>query len=171
MRKSIRAVITVCTGLAPIVIIAGAGAAVGRPVVLYNPSPSEPPGFYRLASVPPVPGRLIAFRVPEAGRAYADGHLAYVARNAILKEIAAGQGALVCEDGGKVSINGRVRGVVAATDRWGVPLPHWSGCQRLQNGQYFVLSNRIPNSFDSRYYGPVSVPELIGVYEPLWTAS
>jgi len=142
---------------------------VGRPAVLFNPSPSEPPGLYRLSSARPVPGRIIAFKVPAAGRAYAAAHLTYVARSAILKEIAAGEGALVCERGGLVSIEGRVRGKVANVDRAGVPLPHWSGCRRLAPGQFFVLSNRIPNSFDSRYYGPVSRSDLLGVYQPLWT--
>jgi len=123
-----------------------------------------------LSYLPPAPGRIIAFKVPGAGRIYAVQHLRFVARNAILKEVAAGQGALVCVGGGMVSVDGRIRAAVVATDREGAPLPHWSGCQRLQSGQYFVLSNRIPNSFDSRYYGPVSQADLIGVYRPLWTA-
>jgi conjugative transfer signal peptidase TraF len=169
MTKVRRAIIVVCLGLAPVTVLAGARAAVGRPAVLFNPSPSEPPGLYRLSSERPVPGRIIAFKVPAAGRAYAAAHLTYVARNAILKEIAAGEGALVCERGGLVSIEGRVRGKVANVDRAGVPLPHWSGCRRLASGQFFVLSNRIPNSFDSRYYGPVSRSDLLGVYQPLWT--
>jgi conjugative transfer signal peptidase TraF len=169
MTKAGRAILIICLGLAPVAALAGARAAIGRPAVLFNPSPSEPPGLYRLSTAQPVPGRIIAFKVPTAGRAYADAHLTYVARNAILKQIAAGEGAFVCERAGLVSIDGQVRGKVADADRAGVLLPHWSGCRRLASGQFFVLSNRIPNSFDSRYYGPVSRSDLLGVYQPLWT--
>ena len=156
-------------GLLPVIGLASARAALGRPAFMFNPSPSEPTGLYRLSGNPPAPGRLIAFKVPMAGRGYADAHLGTIARAAILKEVAAGEGAVVCEQDGVVSVDGKARGRVAGTDRHGVPLPHWSGCQRLHTGQYFVLSNRIPNSFDSRYYGPVSEAELVGVYQPLWT--
>jgi conjugative transfer signal peptidase TraF len=169
MKKVARAILIISLGLSPIIGLAGARAALGRPALLFNPSPSEPTGLYRLSGDPPAPGRLIAFKVPKSGRAYAVARLGNIARAAILKEVAAGEGAVVCEQDGLVSIDGKARGRVAGTDRQGVPLPHWSGCQRLQAGQYFVLSNRIPNSFDSRYYGPVSEAELVGVYQPLWT--
>lgn len=169
MNKVPRAFMIVALGLVPVVGLATARAALGKPALLFNPSPSEPTGLYRSSSQSPAPGQIIAFKVPAPGRVYAYTHLRTVARSAILKEIAAGAGAVVCETGGVVTVNGGVRGQVAATDRQGVPLPHWSGCQRLHQGQYFVLSNRIPNSFDSRYYGPVSDADLIGVYQPLWT--
>jgi conjugative transfer signal peptidase TraF len=169
MKKYAHCTLMVGLGLLPVIGLASVRAALGRPAILYNPSPSEPIGLYRLSTAPPEPGRLIAFKVPAAGRVYAEAHLGSVLHGAILKEIAAGDGAVVCEQGGMVWISGRARGKVASTDRHGVMLPHWSGCQRLKEGQYFVLSNRIPNSFDSRYYGPVSRSELLGVYQPLWT--
>jgi type IV secretory pathway protease TraF len=34
--------------------------------------------------------------------------------------------------------------------------------------EYVVFSNRIPNSFDSRYYGPVHRRDILGVYAPIW---
>ena len=139
------------------------------PWLLYNPSPSEPIGFYRASFAAPTPGQLISFKVPERGRAYAAHHLAYVLRNSILKEIAAGQGSTVCADHGTLSIDGRARAIIADHDQQGALLPHWQGCQLLGAGEYFVFSNRIPNSYDSRYYGPVSSHEVLGVYAPLWT--
>ncbi len=169
MTKLTRAIFLVCLGLAPVAVLAAARALVGKPLFLFNPSPSEPRGLYRLSSDPPVPGHLIAFKVPAAGRNYAEARLTYVARGAILKEIAAGPGSMVCEEAGQVSIDGRLRAKVASADHEGVALPHWSGCRRLASDQFFVLSNRIPNSFDSRYYGPVSRADMLGVYQPLWT--
>ena len=171
MKKYALCTLMVGFGLLPVIGLASARAALGKPAILYNPSPSEPTGLYRLSAQIPAPGRIIAFKVPAAGRVYAQVHLPGIARTAILKEVVAGEGGVVCEFGGVVTIDGKVRGAVAATDRHGVSLPHWSGCQRLRSGQYFVLSNRIPNSFDSRYYGPVSDADLVGVYQPLWTAT
>ena len=138
-------------------------------LVIYNPTPSEPIGFYRYTTAKPAPGELISFKVPEPGRAYAAQHLAYVLRYSILKEIAAGQGSTVCADHAVLSIDGRARAIIADHDRQGHPLPHWQGCRRLGAGEYFAFSNRIPNSYDSRYYGPVSSRQVLGVYAPLWT--
>lgn len=87
----------------------------------------------------------------------------------ILKEIVADSGSMVCERGDQVLIDGVVRGHVAQRDHNGVPLPHWAGCRQLHSGEYFALSNRIPNSFDSRYYGPVKASDILGVYAPVWT--
>jgi conjugative transfer signal peptidase TraF len=169
MNRTAKAFVIVALGLSPVVVVAAARAAIGAPLVLKNQSPSEPTGFYRLSNQAPAPGRVIAFRVPAAGRSYAVLHLPSIARSAILKEIAASDGAFVCEQNGALSIAGQARGNAAATDRHGVALPRWSGCRHLAVGEYFVLSNRIPNSFDSRYYGPVPRANVIGVYRPLWT--
>jgi conjugative transfer signal peptidase TraF len=169
MKKVTRACLTIGLGLLPILALAGTRAAIGRPVLLFNPSPSEPVGLYWLSTDAPALGRIIAFKVPQPGRHYADAHLGGVARGAILKQIVAEKGTVVCEQSGNIYIDGKPQGPVAAADRRGVPLPQWSGCQRLQVGEFFVLSNRIPNSFDSRYYGPVPSADVIGVYRPLWT--
>jgi hypothetical protein len=48
MTKVGRAILIVCLGLAPVAALAGATAAIGRPAVLFNPSPSEPPGALSL---------------------------------------------------------------------------------------------------------------------------
>ena len=156
-------------GAAGLVMVALSAFLRPTPLLLYNPSPSEPIGFYRFTTATPAPGQLISFKVPELGRAYAAQHLAYVLRYSILKEIAAGQGSTVCADHAVLSIDGRARAKIADHDRQGAQLPHWQGCRRLGAGEYFVFSNRIPNSYDSRYYGPVSSRQVLGVYAPLWT--
>jgi conjugative transfer signal peptidase TraF len=169
MRKSYRAIAIICLGLAPVAGLALLRSAVAAPILVYNPSPSEPTGLYRLTTDEPGTGRLLAFRVPAAGRLYASQHIQYVARNSILKEIVAGEGSTVCERADQVLIDGEPRGHVAQRDHNGVPLPHWTGCHRLRHDEYFALSNRIPNSFDSRYYGPVKASDVLGVYAPVWT--
>ena len=82
--------------------------------------------------------------------------------------MAAGQGTRVCA-GAELVVAGRALGPIADHDRAGRPLPRWRGCRRLSAGEYAVFSGRIPDSFDSRYYGPVSRAEILGVYAPIWT--
>ena len=169
MRKAVYAVMITGLGISPAVTMALARQAVDAPLILYNPSPSEPVGLYRLSRAAPMPGQLIAFHVPAPGRAYAAEHLRYLMRGAILKEVAAAPDSTVCVRDGAVFIEGAKRGLVAQRDRQGAQLPQWKGCRRLAPGELFAFSNRIPNSFDSRYYGPVQARDVVGVYAPLWT--
>ena len=146
----------------------GLSAALPQPQLLYNPSPSLPIGYYLRVSAAPAKGRIIAFHVPPTGRAYATAHIPYVVRGSIIKPVAATEGDRVCADD-HVTINGRIVGTIARIDRQGRALPHWRDCRVLRRDEYFVFSNRIPNSFDSRYYGPVARSDVIGTFRPLWT--
>jgi len=169
MRNPARAIAIVSLGLSPIVGLWALHRSLAAPLVVFNPSPSEPVGLYRLMRASPAAGRLVAFKVPAPGRAYATQHIGYVMRGGILKEIAAGPGSTICEHDGGIFIGGQRRGAVAVRDRMGTLLPHWSGCIRLAHGELFAFSDRIPNSFDSRYYGPVQASDVMGVYAPVWT--
>ena len=71
---------------------------------------------------------------------------------------------MVCTIGQRLVINGQARAPIAIRDSAGDLLPQWKGCRRLGSDELFVFSDRIPNSFDSRYYGPVHRSEVIGVY-------
>jgi conjugative transfer signal peptidase TraF len=144
------------------------GAVVPAPVLLYNPSPSLPIGYYLRASAPPARGRIIAFHVPAPGRAYATAHIPYVVRGAIIKPVVAAAGDRVCT-GDQLKINDHIVASIAKLDRQGRPLPQWRDCRVLRRDEYFVFSNRIPNSFDSRYYGPVAQSDVISTFRPLWT--
>ena len=153
--------------LAVALMAAAFAAAAPQPELLWNQTDSEPEGLYvRVAAAPRV-GRLIAFRTPGPAFPYADARMGYLHQVPILKKIAAGEGDLVCARGDILVINGRRRAPVAALDRTGRPLPHWDGCRALLRGEFFVFSDRISNSFDSRYYGPVRGGSILGVFEPL----
>ena len=102
---------------------------------------------------------------------YADDRMGYLHRVPILKEIGAGEGDIVCVRDGALSINGHWRAPVFARDSRGRALPQWRGCRSLTSGEFFVFSNRIPNSFDSRYYGPVMSGDIVGVFAPVATSS
>ena len=53
-------------------------------------------------------------------------------------------------------------------DSQGRPLPVLDSDLILGAGEYFVLSARVPGSFDSRYYGPVWDHQIIARAEPIW---
>ena len=150
--------------------VAALGAAIPQPAVLWNPTPSEPIGLYVRHAGAPRTGSIIAFRAPPAAFPYADGRMSYLHRVPILKAVAAGENDQVCTDRGELTINGHWRGLVLRRDGRGLRLPAWRGCRILARGEYFVFSNRVPNSFDSRYYGPINQPSIVGVFEPLLVA-
>ncbi|ARR57684.1 hypothetical protein HY78_29750 (plasmid) [Rhizorhabdus wittichii DC-6] len=166
-KKALRAVLW---GLTPVAAAAAAVAALPHPVVLYNPSPSIPTGYYVRSGEEPGKGRLIAFHVPALGRDYANAYVPYLMRGSIIKPIVASAGDTVCTTGPEgLTINGEAVAGIVDRDPRGVQLPHWRACRRLRQDEYFVLSTRIPNSFDSRYYGPVSRTEIIGTFRPIST--
>ena len=158
-------------GVLPCVAAAALAGFVPQPSVLWNRSASEPTGLYIRTAAAPATGRIIAFHAPAAAFPYADDRMGYLHRVPILKQIAAGEGDVVCTREGALSINGRWRAPVLADDPRGGSLPQWRGCRALGKGEFFVFSSRIPNSFDSRYYGPVKIGEIVGVFEPLMTSS
>jgi conjugative transfer signal peptidase TraF len=158
-------------GLSIAVAIAMAALLATVPQVLINTTPSEPEGLYRRTGEPAAVGRLVAFKAPAAAFPYADAHLAYLRRVPMLKAVAAGPGDQVCARDGRLVIAGRDRGPIAWADLEGRALPHWNGCRRLGSGELFVFSARVPNSFDSRYFGPIDRQDVLGVYTPLVVAS
>jgi conjugative transfer signal peptidase TraF len=155
----------------PCAACAALAAVIPQPSILWNASPSEPTGLYIRAPLAPLRGRMIAFRAPAPAFPYADERMGYLHRIPILKQIAAGEGDTVCANQGGLTIDGRWRAPVFDRDSRGRPLPHWSGCRLLARGEFFVFSDRIPNSFDSRYFGPVERSQIVGVFQPLATSS
>jgi len=138
-------------------------------LIRINLTPSEPPGVYlRTPDAPIKVGSLVAFLAPPRAFPYADRHAGYLHQTPILKAVAAAGGDKVCTGGGVLIINGVRRAAILARDSRGIALPHWTACRRLAVGELFVFSNRVVNSFDSRYYGPVSMARA-QVYRPFAT--
>ena len=77
----------------------------------------------------------------------------------ILKRIAATAGAEACTDGHTLTVAGRTLSRLA-TDRAARPLPLWQGCRALVRDEVFLLTTDVTDSFDSRYFGPVTIKNL-----------
>lgn len=153
-------------------IAALAWPSVHTPIarIIYNPSDSVPPGWYRIG--PPESlhvGSIVLVRLPAdtaalaAQRGYLPEHVP------LLKRIGAMSPQQVCIEKHIVRIDGMPVAGVHATDGRGRPLSAWQQCRRLHGGELFLLSATSPASFDSRYFGPVAVSAVIGSAQPLWT--
>ena len=156
--------------LGVVVFVLGCTAAVADrtpALALVNESPSLPRGLYlREIGAAPDRGATVALPQPPAARAYL-GALGMPPQVLLIKRAAAVEGDLVCREGREVRAAGRsVR--VLERDRRGRALPQWRGCRRLGPGELFVLGDTA-GSFDSRYFGPVDVEDLDGVFREALT--
>ena len=147
------------------------------PRLTYNPSDSVAVGWYRVdpldrrTSSPPrrlEVGSIVLVPLPAEAAALAAQRSYLPTRIPLLKRVGAVAPQEVCVIGGSVRIDGVPSAAVLSADRWGRPLPSWSQCRRLRPGELFLLSVTNPASFDSRYFGPVSVAAVIGVARPVW---
>jgi conjugative transfer signal peptidase TraF len=130
---------------------------VGHRVVVINTSPSVAPGLYLWSANEPTVGQIIDFRIPDFARPYVQGRTGNNGGDwYILKPIAAGPGDRVDTTGEWLVINGhKLAPMPPPTDSSGRPLPVWRQSRVLGADEFFVFSDRIPNSFDSRCYGPI----------------
>ena len=160
------------TGLAIVAVVSFlALAQAHRGFVLINDTSSEPPGLYIRAAGDPIRrGGLVAFMAPSSAFPYADQRAAFLHRTPIIKAVAAMAGDHVCTVDGTLIINGVRIAPILARDTHGAALPHWIACRALAPGELFAFSDRVPNSFDSRYFGPVRA-SLAQPYRPLITTN
>lgn len=155
-------------------VAALAWAAFVQPTarIVYNPSDSVPVGWYRITPAPSLSDRLhvdsiVLVALPDdtatfaAQRGYLPSHVP------LLKRVGAVPPQRVCVAGGVVRIDGEVVAEVLRTDGQGRPLPSWSQCRPLMEGELFLLGITSPVSFDSRYFGPVSAESVIGAAQPI----
>jgi conjugative transfer signal peptidase TraF len=139
----------------------------GAPAILWNASPSVPIGLYRLTSRPPETAALAVIRLPDPLRVLAEAR-GYLRKGVLLiKPVVAGAGDTVCRHGALVTINGRIAARARTLDAAGRSLPAWSGCFRLRGTDIFVISAD-PDSFDSRYIGPIDRADMVGFALPIW---
>jgi len=164
-----RLLITLFTGLG---IAALAWPSVRIPIVriVYTPSDSVPPGWYRVGPADSLHvGGIVLAWLPADAAALAAQRGYLPERIPLLKRIGAMEPQQVCIDGRIVRIDGMTVAGVRATDGRGRPLLAWQQCRQLRDGELFLLSTTNPASFDSRYFGPIAVSALIGSAQPLWT--
>ena len=160
--------ITSFVGLAA---IAASSVLFANRQIVINTSPSVPSGLYVRSAAEPAVGQIVDFRIPQSGRNYIETRTGQNGEDwYILKPIAAGPGERVDTTGEWLLINGRqIARMPPTNDTGGRSLPVWRDDCVLGPNEFFVFSNRIPNSFDSRCYGPIKRGEIASVRRPLLT--
>lgn len=134
------------------------------PVLIHNASPSVPRGFYLRSAEAPRVGAYVTVRAARVAPAYARTRNFADPTDSFIKRVAAVGGTTVCAHGARVTIDGVSSVTRAASDSLGRPLPSWSGCLQLAPNQVFLLG-QTDDSFDSRYWGPISTDEIDGVWD------
>lgn len=88
----------------------------------------------------------------------------------LLKQLAAGPGDFVEVDEEGVSVNGRLipNSRPLQHDSQGKTLPRTEERGWVHEGEAWLLSDFNPRSFDSRYFGPVSMAQIQGTMVPVW---
>lgn len=137
--------------------------------LIWNASASVPVGLYVLRpAIALHTGDLVAILPPTPLARYLSAR-GYLPNGVpLLKHILALPGQTVCRIGRAVSIDGIVVASALDCDYLGRSLPVWQGCLTLRAGEVFLLNPNIQDSFDGRYFGPLSAATIVGRAEPLW---
>jgi len=140
-----------------------------RPLLVWNASVSSPPGLYLVAPRGGVEAgdMVIAWAPPSARRLGAERH--YLPSNVpLVKRVAAVGGDRVCAAGEAISVNGRLETRRRVHDGAGRTMPRWTGCEDLRDGDLFLLTPSVPDSFDGRYFGITRSADVVGPARLLW---
>lgn len=157
---------------------AGLAAALGatllappRPRFVWNVSASAPVGLYLVSDVTALArGDTVIVRLPDRLRSLAARRRYLPGNVPLVKRVAAVAGDEVCAVGARVAVNERLVVARLERDAAGRPMPWWSGCIRLEPGEYLLLMTDSPASFDGRYFGVTSADDIVGRAQFLWPA-
>jgi conjugative transfer signal peptidase TraF len=136
--------------------------------LLWNTTASTPIGLYAVTQATPKRGDLLVTRLPRDLELLAVSRAILSPSTPVLKPVAGLAGDVACRAGLVIRVNGRFAAIARAHDHRGRRLPTWRGCRRLSTAQVFLLA-RHPDSFDSRYYGPLDARLALGIAHPLVT--
>lgn len=138
--------------------------------LIWNASASIPLGLYEITPIHHLNiGDRVAVVPPEAIARFL-AERGYLPRGVpLLKTVAALAGQRVCRIGNRIIVDGEVIGDARERDRLGRALPVWQGCRRIGEDEFFLMNASVADSFDGRYFGPISATAVIGKAHPLWT--
>ena len=139
------------------------------PLLVWNATASAPVGLYLTVPIRHLRRGDLVLAMPGPDLAQLAAERRYLPLGVpLVKRVAALPGDVVCSVHRVIAINGRFVASALLQDGRGRPLPHWRGCLILMPGQVFLLMSGVRNSFDGRYFGPISRQAILGQLVPLW---
>lgn len=143
-------------------------AAPPLPRLVWNASASAPIGLYGVTPGASLKrGDMVIAWAPAGPRSLAAARHYLPGNVPLVKRVAAIPGDRVCAIGSGIYVAGTHAAERRTRDAANRPMPWWRGCVTLRNGTLFLLMDA-PASFDGRYFGPTSAPDVIGKVTPLW---
>ena len=140
------------------------GAVEKQPLLIYNPSPSAPIGWYKVTHTNSYQiGDLVAANIPDWAADFAQSR-GYLPENTpVIKTIIGAPGTQFCVRDGVLIVSGFMPLNIHSFDSQGREMPvEQEGCRRLSADELLLGSVRYDRSFDSRYFGSVQRTDLIG---------
>ena len=153
--------IVVIFAAVPVLALAVASAVSLPTKLIYNGSPSAPVGFYWIDDHRAERGDYVLVRVPDRVRNLVEERRYLPPDTPLIKHIAGADGDRVCRRDREIVIDGVTVTVARYEDGLGRDMPVWTGCHILRERRVFLLQQH-PQSFDSRYFGPVDRSLIIG---------
>lgn len=145
----------------------------------FNTTRSVEPGFYWVVDKPPEKGDFVSFCPAETAisqMAYARGYIGFGNcpghYERLLKIVYGMPGDKIEFQEQGIVVNGSLlpQSVVLTQDGLGRPLIRFNPMNIiLQDDEIWVMTDRKPLSFDSRYFGPIRIYQVSDVVRPLWT--
>lgn len=139
-------------------VMLGPAVGIGVPLAYWNTGDSMPHGLYLYAHRPPAAkGEVVVVRDPPNFRV-----------GWLMKRVVGIAGEVYCwrpQLGTHTLGNQVMPPPIAAAAEHG--LEPWEGCGPIKRGDV-VGYGQSPDSYDSRYLGPLHEADLWGVYRPVW---
>jgi len=155
--------------------VAACGAATSAilhplPTLIWNASASVPIGLYAVHPVGKLDvTELVVVRPPHALAQFLAERRYLPNGVPMLKRVLAVPGQTVCRDDRTITVDGIAMGDALERDTSDRPLPVWQGCQRVADGQVFLMNWQSKDSFDGRYFGLLPRATIVGRADPVWT--
>jgi len=149
----------------------GTSALVDLPkAMIWNASASAPIGLYSLQVDGSVEVADLVAIIPPAPMAEFMAARGYLPIGVpMMKRILALPGQTVCRRGLDIIVYGATVGRARERDSADRKMPVWQGCHTIGDDELFVMNWDVPDSVDSRYFGPFPRGSVIGRALPVFT--
>ena len=155
--------------LASVGVLALACSQGHAPAYMWNASASVPLGLYSLHSTKvPYIGELVAVLPPDPLATFLADRTYLPHGVPMLKHVLALPGQTICRVGLSIFVDTVAVGDARDRDSHARPLPVWQGCRVIGEGELFLMNWQSADSFDGRYFGPISSSAVLARAQPVW---